>query len=114
MRGFPSGRWRLALAATAILLLTVSAFAQFGRGFGFNARVATERDFDGKFHYCRVMYRGGFRGTGGSWTTDYPMADINLMIRLSELTRINVSKGPGGEPNHLIVRLGSPELFQCP
>jgi hypothetical protein len=60
------------------------------------------------------MYRSAFDGGGGSWTTDYPNADINFSIRFSELTRTRVSKFPGGEPRHLIVRLAGEELFQCP
>jgi hypothetical protein len=98
----------LALAAAAGV-----AEAQFGRGF-FGSRVATDKDFDGRFHYCRLLYRPGMNGYGGSWRTDYPNADINLSVRLSELTKITVSKGSGGSPNHLLVRPGGDELFQCP
>lgn len=45
---------------------------------------------------------------------DYPRADINLSIRLSELTKTQISLDPSGQPNHLVVRLTDPELFQCP
>ena len=89
------------------------AEAQFGRGF-FGSRVATDKDFDGRFHYCRLLYRPGMNGYGGSWRTDYPNADINLSVRLSELTKIPVSKNGSGSPNHLLVRPGGDELFQCP
>jgi hypothetical protein len=54
------------------------------------------------------------RGDGGGWMVDYPRADINLSIRLSELTKTQISMAEGGEPNHLVVRLTDPELFQCP
>ena len=69
------------------------ASAQFGRGgfFGFAAPVAKAEDFDGRFHYCRAVYRQARDGAGGSWRTDYPRADINMSIRLSELTRTSVS-----------------------
>ena len=87
---------------------------QFGRGFGTRARVATLDDFDGRFHYCRLLYSSGFGGGGGGWSTDFPNADINLSIRLDELTHINVSRRANGEPNHLLVRVDSDELFQCP
>src|SRR4051794_19519597 len=87
----------------AVLLLTAIVHAQFGRGFGSSARMATPEDFDGRFHYCRVFYRSGFGGAGGSWTTDFPRADINFSIRLSELTHTRVSRAANGEPNHLIV-----------
>jgi hypothetical protein len=88
-----------------------AASAQFGRGL-FNPRLATARDFDGNFHFCRLVYLGN--GRGGSWTTDFPRADINMSIRLSELTRTKVSFDPSGQPNHLLVRATSDELFQCP
>jgi hypothetical protein len=103
-----------ALAVTvAVVLTAATAFAQFGRGFS-GTRVATPQDFDGLFHYCRVVYRAAFDGNGGNWTTDYPRADINLSIRLAELTKTRVSTAPSGDPNHLLVRLNSDELFQCP
>ena len=44
---------------------------------------------------------------------DYPRADINLSIRLGELTKTQISLAEG-EPNHLVVRLTDPELFKCP
>ena len=51
------------------------------------------------------------RGLG--WGTDYPYADINFSIRLSELTKTRVGWA-GTEPNHLVVRPTDEELFQCP
>src|SRR5690242_471629 len=115
-----AGRRTLRVTAVAIaaVLCAAAAQAQFGRGFGNRARVATLNDFDGSFHYCRLVYRSGFggfgRGGGGSWTTDYPNADINMSIRLAELTRIKVGKLPSGDPNHLLVDVRGDELFQCP
>jgi hypothetical protein len=110
---------RLLAGALAICVGTVTiAHAQFGRGgfglFGYGARVATPQDFDGRFHYCRVVYRQANDGAGGSWRTDYPRADINFSIRFSELTKANVSFGAQHEPNHLLVNLGGQELFGCP
>ena len=100
------------LAVTAAILASAgAAYGQFGRAFR-GQRVATPADFDGRFHYCRAFYQSV--GFGGSWTTDYPNADINLSIRLSELTRTNVSKTPEGDPKPLIVRLDGEELFLCP
>ena len=109
-------RARCLLGATAAMLtlgVSAGALAQFQRGF-FGARMATAKDFTGYFHFCRLVYQGARGGTGGSWTTDYPRADINMSIRLSELTRTRVSFGARGEPNHLLVRPTSDELFQCP
>jgi hypothetical protein len=108
-------RRRLVLIRLTIALLVVclagSAAAQFRRGFG-NVRLASARDFTGHFHFCRLVYGGN--GRGGSWTTDFPRADINMSIRLSELTRTKVSFDASGQPNHLLVRATSEELFQCP
>jgi hypothetical protein len=106
------------LAMGAAFTLTASiADAQFGRGgfFGFGAgRIATASDFDGRFHYGRVVYRQALDGAGGSWRTDYPRADINFSIRFSELTKANVAFDTGRAPRHLLVNLGGPELFSCP
>lgn len=107
----------IAVTAAVCALTATAASAQFGRGgfFGFGAgRVATEQDFDGRFHYCRVVYRQALDGSGGSWRTDYPRADINFSIRFSELTKANVSFSSQREPKHLLVNLGGPELFRCP
>lgn len=76
--------------------------------------MARPDSFDGRFHYCRAVYRLNPSGDGGSWLTDYPLADIDLSIRLAELTKISVSFNEAREPNHLIVRLTDDELFQCP
>ena len=105
------------VAAGMYVLIATAASAQFGRGgfFGFGAgRIAKPQDFDGQFHYCRVVYRQSPDGRDGSWRTDYPRADINFSIRFSELTRTNVSFNAQHEPNHLLVNLGGPELFDCP
>src|SRR3970040_2215292 len=104
---------RVWVAAVLTLAAAAAAEAPVGRGF-FGSRVATEKDFDGRFHYCRLLYRPGMNGYGGSWRTDYPNADINLSVRLSELTKIPGSKSPSGSPHILLVRLSGDELFQCP
>jgi hypothetical protein len=70
---------------------------------------------DGKFHYCRAVYRNNPVGDGGGWLTDYPLADRDLSVRLGELTKTQVSFDESGQPRHLIVRLTDDELFQaCP
>jgi hypothetical protein len=113
-----SRRRLLTTGAIAVLCAAAAgiAHAQFGRGgfFGYGARIASPQDFDGRFHYCRVVYRQALDGSGGSWRTDYPRGDINFSIRFSELTKANVSFNGQREPNHLLVNLGGPELFSCP
>ena len=52
------------------------------------------------------------RGLG--WGTDYPDAEINFSIRLSELTKTRVSRTSDNEPNHFVVRPTDDTLFQCP
>jgi hypothetical protein len=106
---------RVLIVLTLVLIAATGvAEGQFGRRF-FQPQVATALDFDGRFHYCRLVYSSGLnRRRGGGWTTDYPNADINMSIRLSELTKIDVSKDGSGRPNHLLVRMDGDELFQCP
>ena len=109
----------LLLAGLVALVMAVRVDAQFPqrcfRGFGnlVSGDIATDKDFDGAFHFCRVMFRQDFRGDGGNWSVDYPRADINLSVRLSELTRADVSM-KNGEPNPLLIRLTDDALFRCP
>lgn len=111
---------RVALAALCALVVATAAAAQdLWRGrFRFRepqARMATGASFDGAFNFCRGMFTGDRREEGGQgWWTDYPGADINLSIRLSELTKTRVSREDDDSPNHLVVRLSDKELFQCP
>src|SRR4030095_908313 len=104
-----------ALAAAASLVASL-AWAQFGRGGDWStaAHMARPDGYDGQFHYCRAVYRSNPMGDGGSWLTDYPLADIDLSIPLAELTTARVSFDQAGQPRHLIVRLTDDELFQCP
>ncbi len=109
----PGRNTTIAVVLIAICLLAAAGEAQFRRG-GRQARTATAADFDGAFHFCRAWFRSDFRGDGGNWSVDYPKADVNLSIRLGELTKIPVSHDPQGYPNHLIVRLTDDELYHCP
>jgi hypothetical protein len=75
-------------------------------------RWPTSEDFDGRFMYCRVFFRGG--GRGGGWRTDYPGADNNFSVRLAELTKVDVKFDPNRQPHHIVVSLEDPLLFRCP
>src|SRR6185436_7488464 len=75
---------------------------------------ATRQDFDGSFQFCRGVFRSSANGDGNGWNVDYPRADQNLSIRLSELTKTSVGFEGEGIPKHLLIRLSSPELFHCP
>ena len=110
----PGGRLALVIGVAALAAAGVSA-QQFGRGRGMGARLAKDADFDGRFNFCRLMYTSVVREPGGAgWGTDYPGADQNLSIRLSELTKMSVSRQADGQPNHLVVRATDDALFRCP
>jgi Domain of unknown function (DUF4159) len=86
-----------------------------GRFGGTPPRFAGPGSFDRKFSFCKIMYRSTRSEPSGiGWSTDYPYAGINLMIRLSELTKTAVSLDQAGEPNHFVVRLTDDALFECP
>lgn len=109
-------------ALLAVLAAATTTFAQrgWGRGYGrgeggIPPRFATADDFDGDFQFCRLMYRqvrAHQRGLG--WGTDYPDAEINFSIRLSELTKTRVSRSTDNEPNHFVVQPTDESLYQCP
>lgn len=107
------------VAAGALLLIVggVSlAAAQFGRR-GYSPRrpaYATLEDFDGGFQFCRVVFRQSRTGDGAGWNVDWPRADENLSIRLSELSRVPVSMDVGQQPKPLLVRFGDPVINHCP
>ena len=110
-----------ALPIVAILIATATAaYAQFGFG-GFRgdsnmpARMAPAEFPDRHFAVCRLMYTQVRREpSGGGWRTDYPYGEINLTIRLSEMTRTPVSWIGPRQPNHYVVRASDDTLFQCP
>ena len=85
------------------------------RGGGGVGRFATLDDFDGGFQFCRLVAREAANGDGAGWSVDYPRADLNLSVRLSELTRAPVSMDAGSQPKALLVNLGEPEIVaHCP
>ena len=118
MRKYPAFRRIVSAIALAVVLATAStALAQRRRGFGFGyepLRMATPESFDGSFNFCRIMFSQSYDGDGGNWRVDSPRADINLSIRLSELTRTRISRDSSGEPNYVVLRLTDDLLFQCP
>ena len=66
------------------------------------------------FTFCRLAFRQAYDGDGGGWGVDYPRADMNLPIRLSELTKTPVNFDDTHEPNHVVIQATEPELFKCP
>jgi len=112
-------RTRAALIAILVAVCAVAADAQRfrgGRGRFFEPiRSPTPDTFDGAFNFCRIMFSSSYAGdSGGNWSVDYPRADVNLSIRYSELTKARISLDPSGEPNHVVLALTDPALFECP
>jgi hypothetical protein len=65
--------------------------------------------------FCRLAYRSVTREPGGQgWTTDYPLAELNLMFRAEELTTIGMARHGDGQFAHSIVFATSPDLYRCP
>ena len=99
-------------------MVAAAAYAQMPWGFRegrYAPRFAPPAMPDGNFTFCRAMYeRVRNEPMGMGWVTDYPYAEINLMTRLSELTRTTISRDERGQPNHWVVRLTDPALFNCP
>jgi hypothetical protein len=63
---------------------------------------------------CHMLYASVRREANGSgWRTDYPWAQRNLLIRLSELTKTRISSLEANVPHVYLVRLTDPALFQC-
>jgi hypothetical protein len=109
------------LAIVWVVCLVTSATAQFERQFrgygprGYPAKFAQPDDFGRGFNFCRAVYTSGRREAGGQgWSTDYPDAELNFSIRLSELTKTRVTKDAEGSPEHVVVRLTEDALYQCP
>ena len=112
---------RIVTGAVVAVLLTSAALAQWpGRRSGFGRsryppRFRPAEHLDQGFTFCRLMYTSNRRERSGSgWSTDYPFADINFMIRLSELTSTRVNFDDAGEPNHWVIPISGDELFTCP
>ncbi len=103
-------------AAAALLIAAGAAHAQrFFREGSFAARPAPPVMPDASFTFCRLQYRRvRSEPSGIGWETDYPYAGINLMTRLSELTKTRISRDGNGDPNHYVIRLTDDTLYNCP
>ena len=90
-----------------------AASAQRGGGY-YGIRRAGPDSFNGTFTFCRLAVRTAFDGDGGGWAVDHPRADINLPIRLSELTKTPVNFDEAGTPHYVVFTATEETLFQCP
>lgn len=116
----------VALLAIAAMAISGVSYAQRRRGFGggrgggyrggYQAQIRrpAANSFTGDFTFCRLAYRQANDGDGGGWGVDYPRADQNLSIRLSELTKTKVNFDASGDPNYFVIQATDPELFNCP
>jgi hypothetical protein len=104
-------RWLLVLI---VLASGGAALAQRSGGGYAGVRRPGPESFTGAFTFCRLAFRSGFGGYGAGWGVDYPRADQNLPIRLSELTRSAVNFDASGTPHHVVIQATEPQLFQCP
>src|SRR5262245_21805005 len=103
----------------ALIAASQSSFAQRRRlpeGVGAYPPRYPPKDFaDGSLMLCKWQYSSvRWEAMGIGWSTDYPYAGINLMIRMSELTRARITTGENGEPTYWVVRLTDDLLFHCP
>ena len=115
-----SGRWvsRFGLWGLGFGLWALGFAAAHARFFGeLNTPIRRAPSVfpDRNFVVCRLAYRQvRTEPNGGGWRTDYPYGEINLTIRLSELTRTAVSRDASNDPNYYVVTALDEELFQCP
>ena len=117
---------RLAAGLATLMMFAGYAYAQFRQdllsGFGQlrgeqgdPAELPPEEWPDRDVAGCHLLYTSVRRENNGSgWRTDYPWAQRNLLIRLSELTKTRVSWQERGVLPHVwLVRLTDPALFEC-
>jgi Domain of unknown function (DUF4159) len=104
------------LAALAIVVSLASGAEPSPQRGGRFGRTAIDGTwfYDGSFVFCRIAFRQAPYGDGGGWDVDYPRADLNLPFRTGQLTKVPISRDPRGEPNHVLLTLTDPHLFQCP
>lgn len=65
---------------------------------------------------CRLWYTSVRSERDGSgWKTDYPYSEINLLIRLGEMTPARISYNlEQKRPNTWVVKLSDAKLYDCP
>ncbi len=102
------------LLCIASILAAEPLAGQWGRRWA-PTRKPSEATEKGGFTFCRLQYnpvRQEWLGQG--WRTDYPDGDRNLPLRLSQLTRADVTRNEWGDPFHAVVRLLEADLYECP
>ena len=105
--------------AVALGLAAVTGLAQTSRILtnGRNLQVPINHGLPEKlldFTFCRLRYRNIRRARKSGWGDDYPQADYNFLVRLSELTKTKISLWNNGDPGFANVTPLDPDLFKCP
>ena len=111
-------RFALALAfALGLAVMTVAAQRSTILTNGRNLQIPINHGLPDKsigFTFCRLRYQNIRRARKSGWGDDYPQADYNFLVRLSELTRTTISSWNNGDPGFANVTATDPNLFQCP
>jgi hypothetical protein len=66
------------------------------------------------FTFCRLRYDNIRRARKSGWGDDYPQADYNFLVRLSELTKTRISRWNNGDPGFANFTPLDLDLFHCP
>ena len=104
----------LVVLIASVGLLAADSAQRGRRGFTrIPARIGPVRPYDGSFRFCRISFRNSVNGDGDGWWVDYPRADENLAVRLSELTKAPVAYDADNTPVHSVFPLTDSELFTC-
>jgi hypothetical protein len=104
------------LLALIVISGAVTLAQRFGvfEGAGAGVRMPPKDFHDGAFTVCKWMFRSDRSEPSGiGWSTDYPFGEINLLTRISEMTKVQVSRH-GRDVNYWVVRLTDDQLFDCP
>lgn len=105
----------LACAVVAVLLGATVVSAQRWGWSRMPPRFPDGQPTHRLFTFTRGLYQSTHREQGGQgWYTDYPDADINFTIRLSELTHAPVGMDHRDSPDHIVVELTDPLLYTYP
>ena len=111
-------RVKKVIAAALLLVVGMTALLEAQRrgrrGGMYGVKRPEHITWNSDFTFCRLAYRQAYDGDGGGWGVDYPRADMNLPIRLSELTKTPVNFDESHEPNHVVIQATEAELFKCP
>ena len=114
----PTG-WRVTPYVVALIVaLTLAGGATVFAQYGWRRmppKFPDDHPSHRDFTFSRVLYQSDRREPGGQgWHTDYPTADQNLMVRLSELTTTSVGFDRQHIPDHVVVPLDDPRVFNYP